>query len=112
MGGNIFSDPYNAAPEIHTLGDGSPLFDGLTLIEDVNTHVALDLDDPDYGTIRRDSAGRLGRMAKIDDSVTVDSAALQVKAMDGRHMSQISLAPRFNLVHDKDPSPVEGAVRN
>ncbi len=87
------SDPFDADPEIQPLADGSSLVDGLTLIEEVNEHFDLQLGDADYDTIAGYVLGRLGRMAQVGDSITVDDTRLQVEAMDGRRIERVSLTP-------------------
>ncbi|HEX9797264.1 MAG TPA: hemolysin family protein [Anaerolineales bacterium] len=87
------SDPFDNEPEIQPLADGSSLVDGLTLIEEVNEHFNLKLDDPNYDTIAGFVLGRLGRMAKIGDQVVIDGLQLRVEAMDGRRVERLSLTP-------------------
>lgn len=87
------SDPFDDEPEIQPLPDGSSLIDGLTLIDEVNEHFDLELSDPDYDTIAGFVLGGLGRMAKVGDSIVIDSTRLRVEAMDGRRIARVSLTP-------------------
>jgi CBS domain containing-hemolysin-like protein len=85
-------DPFDkSAPEIQNLPDGSVLVDGLTLIEDVNAFFGLSLHDDNYDTIAGFVLGRLGRMAKVGDTVEADGANLKVEAMDGLRIARLSL---------------------
>ena len=87
------SDPFDDEPEIQSLADGSSLVDGLTLIEEVNEHFGLELADPDYDTIAGYLLGRLGRLAKVGDTVRIDGTRLRVEAMDGKRIDRVSLIP-------------------
>lgn len=85
------SDPFDSEPDIVPLSDGSSLIDGLTLIEEINEHFDLVLEDPNYDTIAGFVLGRLGRMANVGDSVIVEGAQLRVEAMDGHRIDRVSL---------------------
>jgi len=61
-------DPFDTTtPSIQDREDGSVLVDGLTLIEEINDHLTLSLDDPNYDTIAGYLIGKLGRIAKVGD---------------------------------------------
>lgn len=86
------SGPFDKiAPPIQLLPDGSYLIDGLTLIEDVNASLGLDLNDPSYDTIAGYVLGRLGRIPKIKDTVDNGNVRLQVEAMDGLRIARLRL---------------------
>jgi CBS domain containing-hemolysin-like protein len=87
------SDPFDQEPDIQPLPDGSSLVDGLTLIEEVNEHFNLDLQDPDYDTIAGFVLGRLERLAKVGDVITTDGVRLRVEAMDGFRIARVSIQP-------------------
>ncbi len=87
------SDPFDRDVEIQLLPDGSSLVDGLTTIADVNEHFGLNLSDPHYDTIAGFILGRLGRLAKLGDTIVVDGARLRVVAMDGRRVSRVWIFP-------------------
>ncbi|NIM95142.1 MAG: DUF21 domain-containing protein [Anaerolineales bacterium] len=86
------SDPFDDEPEIKPLPDGSSSIDGLTLITEVNTHFNLELSDQNYDTIAGFILGRLGRMARVGDTVYVDGIELRVIAMDGLRIARVSLS--------------------
>ncbi len=87
------SDPFDQDVEIQPLPDGSSLVNGLTTIADVNEHFELKLSDPHYDTIAGYILGRLGRLAKMGDTVVADGARLRVVAMDGRRVSRVWVFP-------------------
>ena len=78
-------------PEIQTQSDGSILIDGLTLIEDVNNQLDLNLQDPDYDTIAGFMLGKLHRIPRINDTFETDSLRMRVEEMDGLRIARISL---------------------
>ena len=86
------SDPFDStSPEIQTLPDGSILIDGLTLIEEVNQHLGLALDDPNYDTIAGYFLGRLGRIPRAGDVIETEELRLRAESMDGLRIAQLSL---------------------
>jgi putative hemolysin len=86
------SDPFDdASLEIQTLPDGSALIDGMTLIEEVNEELGLNLDDPHYDTIAGFVLGKLGRMARLGDVIETDTLRLRVEEMDGLRIARVSL---------------------
>jgi CBS domain containing-hemolysin-like protein len=85
-------DPFDkSAPEIQRLPDGSALVDGLTPIETVNETFGLDVRDEFYDTIAGFVLGRLGRMAKVGDTVDTGHVRLKVEALDGLRIARLSL---------------------
>jgi CBS domain containing-hemolysin-like protein len=86
------SDPFDiTTPEIQTRADGSVLIEGLTLIEEVNEHLSLDLQDPNYDTIAGYVLGKLGRIPRLYDVIEGDGVRLRVEEMDGLRISRLSL---------------------
>ena len=86
------SDPFDRfTPEIETLPDGSIMIDGLTLIEDVNKHLDLDLSDPAYDTIAGFTLGKMGRIPKVNDRVECNNVRIQVAEMDGMRIDRLKL---------------------
>ncbi len=85
-------DPFDkSAPDIQRLPDGSALVDGLTLIETVNEILGLTLKEEFYDTVAGFVLGRLGRMAKVGDTVEADGVRLKVEALDGLRIARLSL---------------------
>lgn len=91
------SDPFDKlTPEIQPMPDGSVLIDGLTLIEEVNQELNLNLANPNYDTIAGYVLGQLGRIPRAGDAIERDGIHWQVVQMDGLRIAQVSLSPRPN----------------
>jgi putative hemolysin len=76
--------------------DGSADIDGLTLVADVNAQFALDIDATTYTTVGGYVLGRLGRRARVGDTIDVDGRRMRVEALDGLRVAKVwlSTAPR------------------
>jgi putative hemolysin len=86
------SDMFDsAAPGFETLPDGSILIDGLTLIEEVNEHLGLELAESYYDTIAGYVMGRLGRIPRLHDVVEGDGVRIRVEEMDRLRIARIKL---------------------
>jgi CBS domain containing-hemolysin-like protein len=85
-------DPFDStSPSIEDHEDGSALVDGLTLIEEVNDHFTLSLDDPNFDTIAGYVIGKLGRMPKLGD-VYEDKehgVSIKVESMDRLRIDRV-----------------------
>jgi putative hemolysin len=88
------ADPFDkSGPEIQRLPNGAFLVDGLTNIEDVNDRLGLSLHDDFYDTIAGFVLGRLGRMARVGDTVEAHGVRLKVEALDGLRIARLSVYP-------------------
>jgi putative hemolysin len=87
-------DPFDDEAEIQPLQDGTVLIDGLTPIEELNTRFELALHDPHYDTIAGFILGRLGRMARVGDTITAEGTRLRVESMDGLRIARVSMGPQ------------------
>jgi magnesium and cobalt exporter, CNNM family len=86
------SDAFDRTPPpVKRLPDGSALVDGLTMIEDVNQALGLQLADANYDTIAGYVLGRLGRVARLGDELEVQGLRMRVEAMDGRRIARLSI---------------------
>jgi CBS domain containing-hemolysin-like protein len=86
------SDPFDKfTPEIQTQTDGSIIIDGLALIEDVNQHLSLTLQDPDYDTIAGYILGKLGYIPELHETLESDGVSIRIEAMDGLRIARVSL---------------------
>ncbi len=79
-------------------GQGVYLVDGLVALDDLRERLGLNLVDEPYDTVGGLVFGRLGRVARIGDSVDVEGYRFGVTAVDGRRVSQVRVqrvrAPR------------------
>jgi len=80
--------------------DGSADIDGLTLVDDVNTQFALEIDATTYTTVGGYVLGRLGRRARIGDTIEVDGRRMRVDALDGLRVAKVWLS-----THARRPAP-------
>ena len=88
------SGPFDKfTPEIQRQADGSVIIDGMTLIEEVNEQLSLNLQDENYDTIAGFMLGGLGRIPKVGDIIERDGVRLRVEVMDGLRISSIALLP-------------------
>lgn len=94
IAGDIPDEDEQALPSIARRPDGSTLVSGLALIEDVNEHFALKLDDPNYDTIAGYVMGQLDRIPRIGDEVKVDGVVFRVQSMDGKRIARLLVPPR------------------
>jgi CBS domain containing-hemolysin-like protein len=99
-------DPFDQEPEVLPLPDGSSLIDGLIPIDDFNERFNLNLYDPYYDTIAGFMLGRLGRLAKVGDTINVEGVKLRVEAMDGLRIARISLVPPSDISPPPPAVPV------
>jgi CBS domain containing-hemolysin-like protein len=98
------SDPFDNERDIQPLPDGSTLVDGLTLIEEVNEHFGLELEDPNYDTIAGYILGHLERLAQVGDSIQTDGVQLRVEVMDGFRIAHISIT-RLSKIDTSTSNP-------
>ena len=98
------NDPFDHEQDILPLPDGSALIDGLTLIEEVNEHFNLSLEDPHYDTIAGYMLGKLERLAQVGDVVVTDGVRLRVENLDGFRIARISIQ---NLSDPVQPSKAD-----
>jgi CBS domain containing-hemolysin-like protein len=78
--------------------DGSADIDGLALVNDVNAQFGLHIDEDTYTTIGGYVLGRLGRRARVGDTIDVEGRKLRVEAIDGLRVAKVRLSkPRQEL---------------
>ena len=85
-------DPFDDSTlSIEDREDGSALVDGLTLIEEVNDHLTLSLDDPKFDTIAGYLIGKLGRIPKLGDTFDdiEHGISLKVESMDRLRIDRV-----------------------
>ncbi len=74
------------------LSDGTVSLDGMTLVTDVNERFGLHIDDAVYNTIGGYVLGRLGRQARIGDTVETEGRLMTVESLDGLRVSRVRLS--------------------
>jgi putative hemolysin len=72
--------------------DGSAEIDGLALVGDVNERFGLTIDEAIYTTVGGYVLGRLGRRARVGDTVDLDGRKMRVTALDGLRVATIWLS--------------------
>jgi CBS domain containing-hemolysin-like protein len=72
--------------------DGSADIDGLALVGDVNEQFGLRIDDDTYTTIGGYVLGRLGRRARVGDTIDVETRKMRVEALDGLRVAKVWLS--------------------
>lgn len=80
--------------EVHA--DGSADVDGLALITDVNEQFGLKIDEGTYTTLGGYMLGRIGRRARLGDTIEVEGRRMKVIALDGLRVARVwvsTLAP-------------------
>jgi putative hemolysin len=69
--------------------------DGLTLVTDVNQQFGLDIDESTYTTLGGYVMGRIGRRARLGDTIEVEGRRMRVVALDGLRVAKVWVsAPR------------------
>ena len=81
-----------AAGRISVRADGSADIDGLTLVADVNAQFGLEIDETTYTTVGGYVLGRLGRRARVGDTIDVDGRRMRVDALDGLRIAKVWLS--------------------
>jgi putative hemolysin len=72
--------------------DGSADVDGLALVADINSQFALHIDEATYTTVGGYVMGRLGRRAKVGDTIEVEGRRMRVEALDGLRVARVWLS--------------------
>jgi len=75
-----------------TRPDGSCEIDGLALIADINEQFGLHIDEETYTTIGGYVLGRLGRRARVRDTIEVEGRKMRVEALDGLRVAKVWLS--------------------
>jgi CBS domain containing-hemolysin-like protein len=100
--GEVVSELNPAGTRIRVLPDGAALVDGLVLVADVNDQFGLHIDETTYNTVGGYVLGRLGRRARIGDTIEVEGRTMRVEALDGLRVARVLISPP-----KKAPAPGE-----
>lgn len=87
-------DPFDISPAyIQHQPDGSVLIDGRVLMEEINEHFGLHLEDSNYDTIAGYLLGQLGHIPKTGDIFEdhENNILLKVETMDRQRIARLSL---------------------
>jgi CBS domain containing-hemolysin-like protein len=82
--------------------DGSADIDGLTLVGDVNTQFGLHIDDAAYTTVGGYVLGRLGRRARVGDTIEIEGRRMRVEQLDGLRVAKVWLSKPGKSAATKD----------
>jgi magnesium and cobalt exporter, CNNM family len=75
-----------------TRPDGSADIDGLALVGDVNEQFGLHIDEDTFTTMGGFVLGRLGRRARVGDTIDVEGRKLRVESLDGLRVAKVWLS--------------------
>jgi magnesium and cobalt exporter, CNNM family len=89
--GDVPNEPGTETGRIVAAADGSAEIDGLTLVADVNARFGLHIDEDLYTTLGGYVLGRLGRRAKIGDTIDVENRRIRVDTLDGLRVARVRL---------------------
>ncbi len=78
-----------AQTRIRARADGSCDVDGLALITDINEQFGLRIDEATYTTLGGYVLGRLGRRARVGDTIEVEGRRMRVEGLDGLRVSRV-----------------------
>ncbi len=84
--------------------DGSADIDGLALVADVNAQFGLHIDEATYTTIGGYVLGRLGRRARVGDTIDVEGRRMRVETVDGLRVARVWLSNAKDT-EPQDPGP-------
>jgi CBS domain containing-hemolysin-like protein len=87
------TDEFDQSEEqrIREEAPGSFVIDGLVSLADLRERLGISLTDEPYDTVGGMVFGRLGRVAKVGDSVEVEGYRFTVSAVDGRRVAQVKV---------------------
>jgi putative hemolysin len=89
--GEIEDELDEVPPEVESGPSGELLISGAFTISELNELYDLRLPEEDYTTVGGFVLGRLGRVAKVGDEVTIRGGLLRVLEMDARRISRLAL---------------------
>jgi putative hemolysin len=95
-----------ALSRVTARADGSCEVDGLALVTDINAQFGLHIDEATYTTVGGYVLGRLGRRARVGDTIDVEGRKVRVEALDGLRVAKvwISKAAKKSAAPDQPDS--------
>jgi len=83
---------FGASARIVVRPDGSADIDGLTLVGDVNAQFGLHIDEDAYTTVGGYVLGRLGRRARVGDTIEIEGRRMRVDDLDRLRVAKVWLS--------------------
>jgi putative hemolysin len=87
---------------VTTQADGSADVDGLALVADVNEQFGLKIDEDVFTTVGGYVLGRVGRRARVGDTIDVEGRKMRVVALDGLRVARVWLSKPATTTAAKD----------
>ena len=101
--GDIQDEHDADMPEINKMPDGSYVFDGLVLLDEVSEIMGIQFDDPEEDTIGGYVFGLIGRQPVVGDSVEENGYKFEVLDSTGFRVLRVRVIP---LKKDKKEAAV------
>lgn len=89
--GEVQDEFDRETPQVRAEPSGSWLIDGLVGLGELRERLGLGLVDVPYDTVGGLVFGRLGRLAKVGDTIDVEGHRFVVTAVDGRRVAQVRI---------------------
>ena len=102
--GDIQDEHDSDIPEVNKLPDGSFIFDGLVLLDEVTEVLNIKFDEPEEDTIGGYVFALLGRQPEVGDKVTADGYQYEVLASTGFRVLRVKVTP---LTSREDSTPAD-----
>ncbi|MBI2983669.1 MAG: HlyC/CorC family transporter, partial [Chloroflexi bacterium] len=87
--GEVQDEFDRETPHFRTEPSGTVLVDGLASVAELRERLAIELAEERYDTVGGLVFGRLGRLAKVGDTVDVEGHRFGVVAVEGRRVAQV-----------------------
>ena len=91
--GDIQDEHDTDMPEINKMPDGSYVFDGLVLLDEVSEIMGIQFDDPEEDTIGGYVFGLIGRQPVVGDSVEENGCKFEVLDSTGFRVLRVRVIP-------------------
>lgn len=92
--GDIQDEHDADMPEVNKLPDGSYVFDGLVLLDEVSDVLNIKFEEPEEDTIGGYVFGLLGRQPEVGDKVTSEQYEFEVLASTGFRVLRVKVTPK------------------
>ncbi|MGE0448230.1 MAG: hemolysin family protein [Vicinamibacterales bacterium] len=92
----------SGAGHVAVHADGSAEIDGLTLVGDVNEQFGIHIDEDRYTTLGGYVMGRIGRRARVGDTIEIEGRQMRVLTLDGLRVARVWMST------PKEPAPEPG----